>query len=137
VRTFRWDAHTSGGISQVMTDDLLQDIVDYLKHHDGNPAKKIDKPMRSIPKEKDYNLEHIGVSAWDAAFIRRRLVGNGRPLHELMYDLHLPPCHWVFSTIGKVPIVPFILGTTSVLSCQSCSPLSRLTQACGQLLGHS
>jgi hypothetical protein len=33
---------------------------------------------------QDYNLTHLGVSEFDAQLVRRRLVGNGKPLLDLL-----------------------------------------------------
>jgi hypothetical protein len=52
-----------------------------LEHHDGNPAKPIEKPIKT-PKVDDL------VSDWDLTFIKGKCAGNARLLYDLMLVRH-------------------------------------------------
>jgi len=48
-----------------VSQDILELIVDYLKHHKGTPPAEIAKPIRSVKMEK------IVEDEWDATFINK------------------------------------------------------------------
>jgi hypothetical protein len=61
----------------------MVDVVKYLLHHNGIAGPEIEKPLKPIPKSKDFMLTHVGVSEFDATLVRQRLNGDGAALLSL------------------------------------------------------